>query len=101
MKMIEKFLLLCNCGWKKISDLKGDIGAVEIKNDTLSARKFRCPSCGFAVAPRKIKDPQLELDRANKDKEMIDENKKWLEESIEKQSKFIKEMQDGEEDSDQ
>jgi hypothetical protein len=99
--MSEKFLLLCGCGWKRISDLKEDIGIVELKNDTLSARKFRCPSCGFAVTPRKTKDPQLELDRARRDREMAEENRRWLDESTEKQAEFIKEMKDAEEDSDQ
>lgn len=99
--MTEKFLLLCGCGWKSISDLKGEVGAVEINNDTLSSRKFRCPSCGFAVTPRKTKDPQAELDRARKDVEIAEENKRWLEDSVEKQIEFIKEMKDGEEDNDQ
>lgn len=99
--MTEKFMLLCNCGWKKISDLKGDVGAVELKNDTLSNRKFRCPRCGFAVTPRKTKDPQFDLDRAKKDMETENQNKKWLEESVEKQIEFIKEMQHGEEDNNQ
>jgi len=99
--MNDKFILLCNCGWKAISDLRDDIGIVELKNDTLSSRKFRCPSCGLAITPRKMKDPQSELDRERMDHEMAEENKKWLEESIEKQAKFIQEMKDGEEDNDQ
>lgn len=100
-RMSEKFLLLCGCGWKMISDLKGEVGAVELRNDTLSSRKFRCPSCGFAITPRKTEDPQADMDRKKKDQSMAEENKRWLEESVEKQAKFIKEMRDGEEDNDQ
>lgn len=98
--MNEKFLFLCGCGRKSVSGLE-DSGMVEIKNDTLSNRKFRCPSCGFAITPRKTKDPQADIERFRKEKEMAEETKKWLEDSVERQVNFIKEMRDGEEDSDQ
>lgn len=98
--MNEKFIFLCGCGWKSVSCLE-DSGIVEIKNDTLSNRKFRCPSCGFAITPRKTKDPQADIEKAIKEKEMAEETKRWLEDSVQRQVNFIKEMIDGEEDSDQ
>lgn len=98
--MAEKFILLCGCGWKKISDLNSENGAYEIKNDTMSPRKFRCPSCGFAITPRKTNDPQSELDRAKRDADMEEENKKWLKDSVERQTIFVKEIKDAEEADD-
>lgn len=98
--MAEKFILLCGCGWKMVSDLN-NTGLHELKNDTMSARKFRCPSCGFAVCPRKIKDPQAELERKKLDDRIAEENRSWLEESKKAQEQFLKETQDGEEDNPQ
>lgn len=93
-------IFLCGCGWKLVSDIEGS-GLIELKNDTLSNRKFRCPLCGFAITPRKTKDPQSEIEKSRIEKEMIEDNKRWLEDSLKKQAEFIKEIKDGEEDSDQ
>ena len=98
--MAEKFILLCGCGWKRVSDLS-DKDLTEIKNDTLSSKKFRCPLCGFTVTPRKAKDPQADMDRIQKDKETAEENKKWLEDSLKRQNEFMKEIEHAEEDNDQ
>jgi histone acetyltransferase (RNA polymerase elongator complex component) len=98
--MNDKLLFLCRCGWKLISSLK-DIQIKELKNDTLSNRKFRCPSCGFAISPSKMKDPQADIERAKKEKEMTEDTKKWLEESIEKQINFVKEVENAEDNNDQ
>lgn len=99
--MPEKFMLLCTCGWKRVSALDSLEDVVELHNDTLGARKFRCPSCGFAVTPRKSKDPQSEVDKLRLEQEMERENRRWLEDSAEKQVKFIKEMESAEKDNDQ
>jgi hypothetical protein len=99
--MGEKLILLCNCGWKRLDELDGMNDLLELKNDTLSSRKFRCPCCGFAVTPRRVKDPQLDVDRIKKEIEIGEENKKWLEDSMEIQNKFMKELRDAEENNDQ
>lgn len=98
--MAEKHILLCGCGWKRVSDLSdGDL--FELKNDTMSARKFRCPKCGFAVAPRKAKDPQSELERKLVEQKIQNDYAKWLEESARDREEFLKEIGRGEEDNDQ
>ena len=101
MRMNDKFILLCQCGWKRITDLSGEAPALELKNDTLSGRKFRCPSCGMAVAPRKTKDPQAKIDMSRMEAEAEEENRRWLEDSLERQHDFIREIRSEEEDHDQ
>jgi hypothetical protein len=98
--MAEKFILLCSCGWKRISDLS-DKDLHELKNDTMSCRKFRCPSCGFAVSPRPAKDPQSELEGRLRERRMQEDDKKWLEESARAREEFMKEIERGQEDNDQ
>lgn len=98
--MAEKSILLCGCGWKRISDLSdGDL--LELKNDTMSSRKFRCPKCGFAVTPRPAKDPQSELEDRLAERKTQDEYAEWLEESARAREEFLKEIGRGEEDNDQ
>lgn len=93
--MPDLFIFLCNCGWRKVSQIE-NCGLLELKNDTLSSRKFRCPSCGFSITPFKTKDPQYEINKKNIEKEIEEENKKWLEESSEKQAEFVKEIENAE-----
>lgn len=86
--MNEKFILLCTfCSWKKISDLTD---VVELKNDSMSGVKYKCEKCGRAIVAKKIKDPQSELNKKIKEKEIAEENKKWMEENIEFRNKFNK-----------
>jgi hypothetical protein len=78
------YRLYCEvCNWKKITDGSDIVDFYEIltspipggapkKDPTTNAiieakstrqpRKFRCPQCGRVVIPRKIADPQGELD---------------------------------------
>lgn len=98
--MAEKYILLCGCGWKRISDLSdGDL--FKLKNDTMSSRKFRCPGCGFAVTPRPAKDPQSELEDRLAEQKARDDYARWLEESARDREEFLKEIGRGEEDNDQ
>lgn len=94
--MASFFMLLCGCGWKKTTDLKNE-ELYELKSDTMSSRKFRCPSCGMAVTPRPAKDPQSELDARIRNEKIVEENKRWLEESAKDQEEFLKETKDAEE----
>jgi hypothetical protein len=91
------FILMCGCGWKKTTDLK-DKNIHELKNDTMSSRKFRCPSCGKAVTPRHAKDPQSELDARIRSEKIAEDNRRWLADSLKAQEKFLKETDGGEED---
>lgn len=96
--MAERRLLICECGWKRITDLS-DPDLYELKSDTMSSRKFRCRSCGKAVTPRKIQDPQSEVDRKRREEELAEENRRWMEESIAAKERFMKEIADGQEDN--
>lgn len=88
----DKYILICNsCSWKLISDLK-DSNLYELKSDTLSSKKFRCPTCGRAVCPRAAADPQREQDNKANSEKMIEENKKWMQENIKFQEEFEKEI---------
>lgn len=88
---MNKSLLLCqSCGWKIISDLS-NLKLYELKSDTMSARKFRCPQCGRAIAPRPISDPQGDLDRKKEDDKLEAQKKEWMSENIQFQKEFMKE----------
>ena len=92
--MSKKRILLCDyCGWKKICDLDAS-GLHELKSDTLSNKKFRCIGCGRAISARPFKDPQGEADIKSQETKMEEENKKWIEEHIQFQEKFLKERED-------
>jgi predicted RNA-binding Zn-ribbon protein involved in translation (DUF1610 family) len=94
--MAKKYILLCqSCSWKIVSDLS-DSGLHELKNDSMSSRKFRCPNCGRAVVPRGVSDPQKEQDRKAESERLKEENKKWMEENIRFQNNFVKEKDDNE-----
>jgi|688.fasta_scaffold111793_4 hypothetical protein len=92
--MSKKRIVLCDyCGWKKVCD-PDESGLHELKSDTLSNKKFRCPGCGRAISARPFKDPQGEADRKSQETKMEEENKKWIEEHIQFQEKFLKERDD-------
>lgn len=89
------FIFLCSsCGWKKVCGLE-DSGLLETSNDTMSSRKFRCPSCGRGISPNKFQNPQAEVDRAAAERSMKSEMDAWMAKSAEFQRKFI-EARDGE-----
>jgi hypothetical protein len=92
-------MLLCECGWKEIldSDLSG--APTELKNDTMSSRKFRCPKCGFAITPRPAADPQSELRRKLEEERAAEENRRWLEESERQTKEFMEKVRNGQEDN--
>lgn len=96
--MGSKFILLCACGWKLISESANDSGIRELNNDAMGPRKFRCPQCGFAVTPRPAKDPQGDLNRRLEEERLAEENKKWLEKSLAERREFIERVRDGKKD---
>jgi len=99
--MSDKYILLCQyCNWKKITDLK-DVDLHELKNDTLSNRKFRCPKCGRAVCPRSIKDPQSELDNKLEGERIKEDNQRWIKESFRFQDEFLEERKNAEREENQ
>ena len=99
--MSDKYILLCQyCSWKKITDLK-DSGLYELKNDTLSNRKFRCPKCGRAVCPRSTKDPQGELNNKLESERIKEDNQRWIKESFRFQEEFLEEKKNAEREENQ
>lgn len=96
---MPKSILLCECGWKKILGEDLVDSPMALRNDTLSAKKFRCPSCGFAITPRPAGDPQSELDRRLREEKIAEENRRWLEESKRSTKEFMEKIKDGKEDN--
>jgi DNA-directed RNA polymerase subunit RPC12/RpoP len=91
---MSKYILFCDyCGYKIISDLK-NLDLYELKNDTLSGKKYRCKNCGRAISPRKFKDPQKDLEKKQEEERIDQENKIWLQSSIDFQANFLKENED-------
>lgn len=87
----NKVILLCSaCDFKKVCALE-ETGLVELKNDSMSSRKFRCPWCGRAVAPRKFPDPQADLENKAKEERLKVDHEAFVGESIEFQRKFSEE----------
>ena len=86
------------CNWKKITD-GSDVQALhEIKRNSIQtnvpkfdpetrkaiekkhikqARMFRCPQCGRGIIPRRIGNPQEDIDRANDFKERKGHEQDW------------------------
>lgn len=73
-----------------------DTGLHELKSDSMSSRKFRCPGCGRAIAPRKFPDPQREMDLASEEKRIKEENEAFIIEHAEFQRNFLKEIEENE-----
>lgn len=96
--MSGKFMLLCGCGWKMVSDLS-ETGLYEVRNDAMGPRKFRCPVCGFAVTPRPTKDPQSEADRKAAEIKVAEEDRRWLEESARERAEFMEKITNEQEDN--
>lgn len=93
----EPQIFLCSsCGWKKVCP-PGQSGLLELANDSMSARKFRCPSCGRAVAPRKFPNPQAEVERKASEEAARSEHDEWLAKSADYQRNFL-EGKDGQGD---
>jgi predicted RNA-binding Zn-ribbon protein involved in translation (DUF1610 family) len=86
-----KIFLCDSCGWKKVAE-ESSSGLKESNNDS-SGKKYKCPSCGRAIVPRKCLDPQADLDRKKKEQRIKKENERWLEDSEEFQKKFINDQQ--------
>lgn len=91
---MSKYILLCDyCGWKAISDFKNtDIH--ELKNDTLSNKKYRCKKCGRGVCLRKFQDPQSELDKKIQEEKSKKETEDWIIENMDYRKNFLKEIDD-------
>jgi DNA-directed RNA polymerase subunit RPC12/RpoP len=91
---MKKAIILCaSCGWKTVSD-RDSIGLVEIKNDSLSSKKYRCPGCGRAVSPRNFSDPQKDQDNKKNEEKMKEENEAWLQENLDFHKSFMEETSD-------
>lgn len=91
-------IFMCSfCAWKKVATIE-DSGLHELSNDSMSARKFRCPSCGRAITPRKFLNPQAEVEKKASEEAMKSEHEKWLESSMDYQKSFI-EGKDGKDDN--
>ena len=92
----NKVMLLCShCSWKKVCELE-NTGLYELKSDSMSSRKYRCPQCGRAIAPRKFPDPQSDADRIEYENRIKAENESFLEENAEFQKNFLKEVSEDE-----
>lgn len=92
----KKVIILCShCSWKRVCDVD-DIGLHELKNDSMSSRKFRCPGCGRAVAPRKFPDPQREMELAAKEERVKAENEAFMAQHAEFQKNFLKNVEENE-----
>lgn len=88
----EPRIFLCqSCGWKRVCPIDAS-GLVELANDSMSARKFRCPFCGRGIAPRKFPDPQAEVERLAHEQATKSEHERWLETSLEYQRSFLEEQ---------
>lgn len=89
---MPKHIFFCDyCGWKKISELENN-DIFELKNDSLSNKKYRCQNCGRAVVAKKIQDdPQKTLEEKKQKEKIEADNKKWIEEYIQQQINFAKE----------
>lgn len=84
-------IFLCaSCGWKKVCRMEQS-GLHELRTDAMSSRKFRCPSCGRGIAPRKFPDPQSEADRQSEEDSMKAQYEEWLGRSMEHQREFLRE----------
>jgi uncharacterized protein YlaI len=91
---MSKVIVLCIfCNWKTIAE-ENEVGLKELKNDTLSSKKYRCPRCGRAISPRKFGDPQKEQDRKENEDKMKKENETWIRENLDFQKKFAEEIND-------
>jgi hypothetical protein len=89
--MSKKCVLICDfCNWKSICDFE-NINLYELKNDTLSNKKYRCPNCGRAITPRKTKDPQSDIEKNNEENKIKEEDEKWIQDNIKFQINFKKE----------
>jgi len=92
--MSKKSIFLCQaCGWKRVCDPNSS-GLLETKNDAESPSKFRCPTCGRGIVPRKFPDPQAENEMRASEERMREENQAFLDEVTQFQKKFIEEMAD-------
>jgi len=94
MPSSNSILLCLSCGWKKVCDPDAS-GLLELKNDSMSSRKFRCPGCGRAIAPRSHQDPQSEMNRRASDERIKAENEVFINEVMDFQKNFIRESEDG------
>lgn len=84
-------IVLCQyCDWKFVGDLDNS-DLIELKNDTMSSKKYRCKKCGRAVTPRPAKDPQQEVDRKIEEEKINQEKQNWIQENIDFRSKFLEE----------
>ena len=92
----KKVILLCShCSWKRVCEIE-DAGVYELKSDSMSSRKFRCPGCGRAIAPRNFPDPQKDLDIEAREERIKSENEAFLVDHEEFQKKFVKEVEENE-----
>jgi ribosomal protein S27AE len=90
---MNKYILLCDyCGWKVISDFK-KTNIYELKNDTLSNKKYRCEKCGRGVCLRKFQDPQSELDKKIQEDKIKKETEEWIIKNMDYRKNFLKDIE--------
>jgi|GEM_PF-2790260 hypothetical protein len=115
------YQLYCQiCNWKKITD-GGDIkNLTEVKTsniqreipkfdkkekktilskDKIRKKRFKCPNCGRVVFPKKIDDPQADIDaireKAIYEKETLEVNLEILEQQENRRRKYEEDRTDG------
>lgn len=117
------YQLYCQiCNWKKITDGEDVKKLTEIKTSSIQReipkfdkkenktiyskeksrkKRFKCPNCGRVVFPKKIADPQSEIDSLRNDaireKEILEMNLKILEEQEKRRRKYEEDRSDGRE----
>lgn len=115
------YQLYCQiCNWKKITDGEAVRELTEVKTspiqreipkfdkkkketilskDKVRRKRFKCPKCGRVVFPKKIDDPQADIDAAKEqlaqEKETLELNLKILEEQEKRRRKYEEDRADG------
>ena len=115
------YQLYCQiCNWKKITDGEAVRELTEVKTsptqreipkfdkekkktilskDKARRKRFKCPKCGRVVFPKKIDDPQADIDATKEqlaqEKETLELNLKILEEQEKRRRKYEEDRTDG------
>jgi len=110
MAAAKLYQLLCNCGWRRITDGSdvGDLYEIKtspipkgipkldvvkkttvVQKDRERIRSFRCPECGYIVKPKIINDPQRIMDEKVEKEQAMKEH----EENMRQEKMRIAEMQ--------
>ncbi len=117
------YQLYCQiCHWKKITDGSDVKNLTEVKSspiqreipkfdkkekktilskDKIRKKRFKCPGCGRVIFPKKIEDPQADIDAIREkdihEKETLEINVKILEQQENRRRKYEEDRTDGRE----